>query len=94
MALKMIPPKIPDSVFETMGTVVGFAASLLIALQIHAELGRQGPSTLSISYVGGFMLIFLFWTVYGLRFKRIAIWLTNGTATVLQATLLAITLFR
>ncbi|MFA6287047.1 MAG: hypothetical protein WC661_06630 [Opitutaceae bacterium] len=90
----MILRKIPDSVFEATGTVVGFAASMLIALQIQAELGRESRSTLSISYVGGFMLIFLFWTVYGLRFKRIAMWLTNGTATVLQATLLAITLFR
>ena len=90
----MILSKIPDSVFEATGTVVGFAASLLIAIQIHAELVRESQSTLSICYVGGFMLIFLFWTVYGLRFKRLAIWLTNGTATVLQATLLAITLFR
>jgi uncharacterized protein with PQ loop repeat len=85
---------IPDNVFEVAGTIVGLSASMFIAIQIHSELSNDKPSTLSICYVCGFMVIFLFWTIYGVRFKRIAIWLTNGIATLLQVVLLAVTLFK
>ena len=85
---------VPDSAFEAAGTLVGFSASMLIAIQIYTELSSDKQSTLSAFYVGGFMLTFLFWTVYGLRFKQIAMWLTNGAATLLQAILLAISLFK
>ena len=85
---------IPDNVFEVAGTIVGLSTSIFIAIQIHSELSNDKPSTLSVYYICGFMLIFLFWTIYGLRFKRIAMWLTNGIATLLQAMLLAVTLFK
>ena len=90
----MILRAIPDSVFEVAGIMVGCSASVFIAIQIYSELCSGKPSTLSAYYVSGFMLNWLFWTIYGIRFKRIAVWFTNGSATLLQAVLLAVTLFK
>ena len=82
--------KISENVFEAMGTVVGLLASLSIAAQIYAEVLSQAPSTLSTLYASGFLLIFMFWTMYGLRFKRPALWITNGLATLMQIVLLVV----
>lgn len=71
---------------------MGFAASAFIGLQIRAELVNSGPSSLSVYYVVGFLTINLFWFLYGLKFRRIAIWLTNLAASGLQAILLALVL--
>ena len=90
----MILAKIPDRYFEVAGTVVGLSASAFIGLQVVAELRNPDPSTLSPGYVAGFLLIFLFWAVYGFRFNRMALWLTNVIAVLLQAILLAIILLK
>jgi hypothetical protein len=84
--------KISAKHFEIAGTAVGFAAAVFTVMQIFTELNSAEPSTLSIPYVVGFLMIFTFWTVYGVRFRRIAIWLTNATAFLLQTVLLAIVL--
>lgn len=86
--------RIPDRAFEGAGTLVGVLASVFVALQIHTELAHSGPSSLSSAYVLGFLAIFLFWTVYGLRFGRLAIWLTNAIAGVFQSVLLCIILLK
>jgi hypothetical protein len=90
----MILSKIPETIFEIGGTAVGFFCSVLIAFQIHSELQTTGATTLSPLYVSGFLLIFLFWLLYGIKFKRIAMWLTNTLAAVLQGILLAIVLLK
>lgn len=82
--------KISENVFEVMGTVVGVLASLSIATQIHAEALARTPSTLSTLYASGVLFIFVFWTVYGLRFKRPALWITNGLAALMQIVLLVV----
>ena len=86
--------KIPDRFFEAAGLFVGFSASGCIAVQVVSELRNQAASTLSPGYVAGFLLIFLFWALYGFRFKRTALWLTNVIAVILQAILLAIVLLK
>jgi MtN3 and saliva related transmembrane protein len=84
--------RIPDKYFEAMGTVVGFLASLSIAAQVYAEYSSETPSTVSTVYVLGFLAIFVFWTFYGLRFKRPALWITNGIAVLAQLLLLIVIL--
>lgn len=80
--------RIPKSFFAAAGTLCGLAASACIAAQVYAEHTSAAPSTLSPVYASGFLVIFLFWTVYGLRFRRPALWLTNGIASVMQTLLL------
>ena len=81
---------IPAKYFEIAGSINGFAACLVIATQIYAEYTTDKPSTMSTVYVLGFLIIFAIWTVYGLRFKRAAVWLTNGIAVLMQTILLIV----
>ncbi len=78
--------------WETGGVIAGFSGCLCIALQIRGEWASPAASSLSIGYLAGFLVIFSFWTAYGLRFRRPALWLTNGLAVGLQALLLALVL--
>ena len=84
--------KIPDKYFEAIGILIGFLASLSIAAQVHAERLTEKPSTVSIAYVSGFLVIFAFWTLYGLRFRRAALWITNSIAVLMQTLLLIVIL--
>ena len=86
----MILKHIPDQIFEIAGAVIGSCASVLILLQIIAELQTRNASTLSPLYVLGFLLVYIFWLLYGLKFKRPGMWVANGIASVLQLILLII----
>jgi hypothetical protein len=86
----MILSRIPDKYFEIAGAVFGFLASATIAAQIYAEYSTDRPSTMSTVYATGFLIIFAFWTLYGLRFSRVALWLTNGIAVLMQTVLLLV----
>ena len=86
--------RIPGKYFEAIGTLIGFLASLSIAAQVYAEHSTVEPSTVSIVYVSGFLVIFAFWTLYGLRFKRAALWITNGVAVFMQMLLLIVILLK
>ena len=90
----MLLEKIPEKFFEMGGIIAGFSASAFIALQVFAEATSDAPSTLSYAYVAGFMIVFFFWALYGFRFGRIAIWLTNFVAGMLQLSLLIIILLK
>jgi len=81
---------IPDRYFEAAGTIFGLLASLSIASQVWAEWSTDKPSTLSITYALGFLVIFAFWTLYGVRFRRAALWITNGIAVATQTLLLIV----
>jgi hypothetical protein len=84
---------IQDKYWEGTGLLVGFSASVFISAQIMKELTNPGSTSLSFFYVFGFLLIYLFWFLYGVRYKRIAIWLSNAFASILQIILLIITIF-
>jgi hypothetical protein len=86
--------RIPEKYYEIAGTGFGLLASVSIATQIYAEYSTDTPSTVSPLYLSGFLVIFMFWTIYGLRFKRAALWLTNGIAVVMQALLLLVILLK
>jgi len=86
----MILEKIPDKYYEVMGIIVGLFASVSIGIQVFAEYSIDSSSTMSPFYTIGFLCIFIFWTIYGIRFRRVALWLTNGTAAFMQTLLLVI----
>jgi len=90
----MILSRIPDKHFEVAGTVFGFLASATIAVQVYAECSTKTPSTVSTLYAAGFLIIFLFWTIYGIKFDRVALWLTNGGAVCVQTILLVAILLK
>ncbi len=90
----MILQRIPDRYFEVAGMIFGLLACLSIALQVHAECSTDTPSTMSKSYVIGFLVIFAFWAFYGVRFRRAALWITNGIAVLMQTILLIVISFK
>ncbi len=90
----MIFATIPDKYFEIAGTFFGFLASATIGAQVIKEFSTDTPSTMSPLYVVGFLVIFVFWTLYGIRFNRMALWLTNGVAVVMQSLLVIITFLK
>ena len=85
--------EIPERHFEMAGVGISFVGPSLIALQIRAEWVSTTPSTLSLGYLFGFLFIFTFWFLYGLRFKRTAIWFGNALGIILQIILIGIVLF-
>ena len=80
--------RIADAHWERVGLVVGLLACVSIASQLIHELS-PAPSSLSRPFLLGFALVYAFWFLYGLRFRRVAIWLSNGVAVVLQLLLTA-----
>ena len=78
---------ITDRTWDNLGVFFGSLACLAIAQQISHELRLRGPSSLTITFVGGYFVVYMFWFVYGLRFGRRGIWLPNLTASALQVLL-------
>jgi uncharacterized protein with PQ loop repeat len=83
---------IPANGFEVVGIAIGLLTCVIILFQVIKEYRSKEKSTMSMSYVVGWVLIFVFWTFYGIRFKALAILLTNGTAFLLQIAMLIIIL--
>ncbi len=75
--------------WERAGVAMGLLACASIASQLVHELSSPSPSSLSWPFLLGFALVYAFWCLYGLRFRRPAIWLSNGIASVLQVLLTA-----
>ncbi|HQU55071.1 MAG: hypothetical protein H6561_12335 [Lewinellaceae bacterium] len=84
--------RIPVTYFETVGTFVGLFACSMIALQVVREWRLKTPSSLSLGYLVGWILIFFFWWLYGIRFNTFAILVSNAIATTLQILLLIVVL--
>ena len=78
-----------DIAFEVLGIIFGLSASVFILMQIIAEWGLQ-ESSLSLPFMLGFWLTYVFWTAYGIKFKRIAMSLTNAVAVLLQLLLIIV----
>ena len=81
---------IPAPVFEAIGTVAGLAACSVLLIQIIKEYKSKEKSSLSMPFVVGWIFIYFFWELYGLRFNTVALYITNGIAIVLQVSLLII----
>jgi hypothetical protein len=79
--------RVHDAHWERVGVAMGLLACASIGSQLVHELCSPVPSTLSWSFILGFMVAYSFWFLYGLRFRRLAIWLPNAIAAVLQLAL-------
>jgi uncharacterized protein with PQ loop repeat len=79
--------RVPSAHWERVGVAMGLLACLSIGSQLVHELSSRVPSTLSWSFILGFAVAYSFWFLYGLRFRRLAIWLPNGIAALLQVAL-------
>ena len=86
--------RIPDAHWERVGLAMGLLACASIASQLVHELSSRAPSSLSWPFLLGFALVYAFWLLYGLRFRRVAIWLSNGVAVVLQLLLTAVAVLK
>jgi len=76
--------RVGDAVWERLGVAMGLVACASISSQLLHELSSPAPSTLSWWFILGFTLGYSFWFLYGIRFRRLAIWLPNALAVVLQ----------
>lgn len=75
---------IPESLFEIIGFSIGFFVCFITAVQIIKEYKSKHSSSLSPGYVVGWLFVYSFWAIYGLRFEAIALWTTNSLALFLQ----------
>jgi hypothetical protein len=73
-----------DKAWDNLGIGFGAFACVTIFRQIVHEWRIPEPSSVSLWFVGGFFVTYLFWFFYGLKFARRAIWLPNGVAAALQ----------
>ena len=80
--------------WERAGVAMGLLGCGSIASQLVHEISSPAPSSLSLPFLLGFAVIYAFWCLYGLRFRRPAIWLANGIASVLQLLLAAAAVFK
>jgi hypothetical protein len=85
-------PEITDAAWDNLGIAFGGVACVAIGSQILNEWRTPPPSTVSSWFAAGFLLIYVFWFCYGVKFRRRGIWLPNIFAILLQATLAAIIL--
>ena len=81
---------IPESMFETLGLLIGFFVCFITAVQIYKEYKSKQESSFSLSYVVGWVFVYTFWSLYGIRFQAIALSITNGLALFLQIGLCAV----
>jgi len=86
--------RISDTTWDNLGVLVGVLACGTIGYQVLHEWRAPGPSSVSIWFVAGFLFVYLFWFLYGVRFGRRGIWLPNAVAAVLQVLFAAAVLAR
>lgn len=79
-----------DKYWDLAGIIFGGVGCLAILGQLLNEMSRTGETSLSMSFVVGYVVVFAFWLLYGLRFKRPAIILTNSICFLLQTGLLLV----
>ncbi len=77
-----------DRNWEGLGICAGLGTCLGLAAQAQAAWTGPPPN-LSPVFLLTLLAVFAFWTLYGWRFRRPALYLTNGLALLLQLVLLA-----
>jgi uncharacterized protein with PQ loop repeat len=82
------------AIWEFAGVFGGVASCICIFVQVMTEYNSRQPSTISMIYLLGFLMSYIFWMLYGIRFRHIAIWLPNGIAMTLQIALCIIVLIK
>lgn len=78
---------IPTTAFESLGIFAGLTACFVVAIQVRKEYISKSPSSISTPFLFGWIMIYAFWGLYGIRFEAVALWLTNSIALILQTLL-------
>ncbi len=78
---------IPASLFESIGVVAGLTACFVLLVQLVKEYKSAEPTSLTKTFLFGWIFIYAFWALYGLRFETVALWFTNAIALSLQIAL-------
>lgn len=81
---------VSDRAWDNLGVLFGIVAVATIGYQVLHEWQTPGASSVSIWFVLGFLVIYFFWFLYGVRFRRRGIWLPNAMAVVLYALFAAV----
>ena len=81
-----------DTTWDNLGVLVGVLACGTIGYQVLHEWRTPAASSVSAWFVVGFLFVYLFWFLYGVRFRRRGIWLPNAVAAVLQVLFAAVVL--
>ena len=68
--------------------MAGLTACATVTIQAVKEWRDKAPSSLALPYVIGWLFIFSFWLLYGIRFRAMALYLTNTIAVILQSFLI------
>lgn len=84
---------IPASLFELIGVFAGLTACFVLLVQLRREFYSLNRSSLSRTFLIGWIFIYAFWGIYGVRFDAVALWFTNALALSLQA-ILCLIVFR
>ncbi len=83
-----------DRFWEFLGTLVALVACVSIAAQVMAEYASPKVSSLSMTNLVGFAIVYIFWAFYGWNYQRAAVWIGNTVAAILQMLLLGICLWK
>ena len=75
-----------DRTWEALGIVAGLGTCCALAVQSW-QAWTGPPPALSTFFLVALQLVFAFWAAYGWRFRRPALWLTNGLAMMLHLSL-------
>ncbi len=78
---------IPATSFEFIGILAGLAGCFVLSVQLIKEYKSDIPSSLSNTFLIGWLFIYAFWGFYGIRFDTVALWLTNTIAVIIQISL-------
>ena len=81
---------LPAHWFERTGLFMSVLGCAAIGAQVTREWTDGHASTLSWTFLLSSLTLYVFWTLYGLRFSRPAIWIGNVVAAALQVSLMAI----
>ena len=81
-----------DTAWDNLRVLFGGLGCATTGHQILHEWRTPAPSSVSIWFVVGFLFIYVFWFLYGVRFSRRGIWLPNALAACLQVPFAVITL--
>jgi uncharacterized protein with PQ loop repeat len=84
--------RVSDRTWDNLGVLFGVLACGTIGHQVLHEWRTPAPSSVSLWFVVGFLFVYLFWFLYGVRFGRRGIWLPNAVAAVLQILFAAVVL--
>ena len=83
---------ISERAWERLGISFGAVACAAIGHQVLHEWRTPGPSSVSLWFVAGFFVIYFFWFLYGVRFRRLGIWLPNALASAMYLVFAAVVL--